>query len=521
MAPPTAQQLARELLHPTKQWHLVHCGDSRAVSLGRDLCACATEIAWSGCGLITMVAASPASHAAGYTAAVATGGLPVENPHLEGDNLSAWAATGCWSAVFTGEDAPASLASAVCYYGFTRAMFPIVYERLIAGGGAAKVRGLYRTNTAGIVGGDGVRLGIAANAAAYLDPFTPPSYFTDPITDTAGAGSLAVAEVSIPAGHDWATNDAPVLEWICEPSGANPAGLVFQAVDSPWVEAAGNGIVHHEHCMNGAQYLWWLDDDLNPAAKLTDHDGLYGENLIYWFSLGYNSRGHSVAESEANLLAVIARIRAAHPDAAIVTDTQYPGSDTGDSPDWAVAIRNVAAARDDVLLVDTCAVRTYAQADALGWIDDGIHYNETGKRQYARDIGDLVRVAAIGGSMAVIHDDDTRGDIAAAVLARIDGGSGAGKLVIRDGTTVIATLTLNDPSATRSGAVLTFAGFPKTDLACAASGTPDNALVTDSDDVTRLQLSVGVGTGDVRLPKADWVEGEPLKIESASYTAPV
>jgi len=39
--------------------------------------------------------------------------------------------------------------------------------------------------------------------------------------------------------------------------------------------------------------------------------------------------------------------------------------------------------------------------------------------------------------------------------------------------------------------------------------------------VTRLQLSVGVGTGDVRLPKADWVEGEPLKIESASYTAPV
>jgi len=39
--------------------------------------------------------------------------------------------------------------------------------------------------------------------------------------------------------------------------------------------------------------------------------------------------------------------------------------------------------------------------------------------------------------------------------------------------------------------------------------------------VTRLQLSVGVGTGDVRLPEADWVEGEPFKINSATYTAPV
>jgi hypothetical protein len=135
MAPPTAQQLARELIHPTKQWHMVHWGDSRAVSLGRDLCACATEIAWSGCGLITMVAASPSSHAATYAAAVATGGLPVENPHVAGDNVSAWAVVNYGSAVFTGDDAPSSLAAAIGYYGWEQSMFPLAFERLMLAAG--------------------------------------------------------------------------------------------------------------------------------------------------------------------------------------------------------------------------------------------------------------------------------------------------------------------------------------------------------------------------------------------------
>jgi len=112
---------------------------------------------------------------------------------------------------------------------------------------------------------------------------------------------------------------------------------------------------------------------------------------------------------------------------------------------------------------------------------------------------------------------------AAVVRDAIDAGSGAGKLVIRDGTTVVATITLDDPCGTiaAGSGVLTFAGFPKTDLSCDASGTPDNALLVDSDDTTVIQVTCGVGTEEVVLAKATYTAGEPLKIESASYTAPV
>jgi hypothetical protein len=120
------------------------------------------------------------------------------------------------------------------------------------------------------------------------------------------------------------------------------------------------------------------------------------------------------------------------------------------------------------------------------------------------------------------HAADLRNDFATAVLARIDGGAGAGILRILDGAMTIAEFTLDDPAGTVAGPVITFDGFPKTDTNCNASGTPDNALVLDSDGTTVLQLSAGVGTGyDVQLPKADWLEDEPMKINSATYTAPV
>jgi hypothetical protein len=446
---------------------------------------------------------------------------PVENPHVAGDYVNHWSVINYWSAVFTGADAPASLGAQMAYASFDRATFPLVYERLIAGGGAAKLRGMYRRNAAGIVGGNGVRLGLCP-PGHYYAPLDPPCYVSAPITDTTGDAALAVAEVTIPDGHDWATHHEPALIWMCEPGGANTEDAVFQWADLPWVEAAGNGIVHHDHASAGARWSWWLDDDLNPTSKLTVHDALYGEHLMYWSSAGVNSYGDSVEVNAANLAALIERTRGPNSDIPWVVDTSYRCSALQDADaTWAAAARIVAAAVPGVLLLDTYPLHTWAEWWGNGWIPDGLHASLAGRAVYCREMGDLVRAAATGGTMSVIHHDDLRAGFAADVLAAIDGGSGAGKLVIRDGTTVIATITLDDPSATRSGAALTFAGFPKT-VACAADGTPDNALVTDSDDVTRLQLSAGVGTGyDVQLPKADWVADEPMKIESATYTAPV
>ena len=229
MAPPTAQQIARELVHPTKQWHVIHIGDSRGVSLGRDMVQHATEIAWSGCGPISANAASQDAFATGYAEVIATGGLPVENAHLEGDSVNVWAVINYWSAVFTGEDAPASLGAQLCYGSFDRATFPLVYDRLIAGGGAAKVRAFYRKNSIGIVGGDGVRLGLATGAGYYDHPLDPPCYVSDPITDTTGAGSLAVAEVSMPPRAGSRPAIAPVSE-------AKSPALLMACVAKNWLK---------------------------------------------------------------------------------------------------------------------------------------------------------------------------------------------------------------------------------------------------------------------------------------------
>jgi hypothetical protein len=81
-----------------------------------------------------------------------------------------------------------------------------------------------------------------------------------------------------------------------------------------------------------------------------------------------------------------------------------------------------------------------------------------------------------------------------AVRDAIDGGSGAGKLEIGTSSlaSVLATITLNDPSGTISGSVLTLSGFPKT-AAAAAGGKALAARIRDSADADCVtDLTVGL-----------------------------
>lgn len=81
----------------------------------------------------------------------------------------------------------------------------------------------------------------------------------------------------------------------------------------------------------------------------------------------------------------------------------------------------------------------------------------------------------------------------------IDGGPAAGKLKIGTAgmAVVLATITLNDPSGSVSGNVLTGSGFPKT-VAAANTGIAAAAVITDSNDVVVVSgLTVDTASANV------------------------
>lgn len=107
-----------------------------------------------------------------------------------------------------------------------------------------------------------------------------------------------------------------------------------------------------------------------------------------------------------------------------------------------------------------------------------------------------------------------------AVRDQIDAGSGPGKLKIRNSSnTVLATITLADPSGTIANGVLTFSGFPRSDTVADATGTAANAIFTDSDDTTVVSgLTVGMAAEDVILDSVSITAGQTVTINAAVIT---
>jgi hypothetical protein len=123
--------------------------------------------------------------------------------------------------------------------------------------------------------------------------------------------------------------------------------------------------------------------------------------------------------------------------------------------------------------------------------------------------------------MAVTYSSATKTARMTAVRDQIDAGTGAGILQI--GTTgmatILAEITLNDPSGTISGAVLTLSGFPKSDTSANASGTAAAARIRDSsgNDVI-TGLTVGTSGTDVVLDSVSITAGQTVTINSATFT---
>jgi len=78
------------------------------------------------------------------------------------------------------------------------------------------------------------------------------------------------------------------------------------------------------------------------------------------------------------------------------------------------------------------------------------------------------------------------------VVSTIDGGGGAGKLILLAGGTPVSTITLQTPSGSASGGVLTF-NTPLTDSAAAGTGTVTTAVIEDfSGNIVVSGLTVGI-----------------------------
>lgn len=123
--------------------------------------------------------------------------------------------------------------------------------------------------------------------------------------------------------------------------------------------------------------------------------------------------------------------------------------------------------------------------------------------------------------MPASYDLDTKNDRMTAVRDRIDSGTAAGVLQI--GTTgmasILAEITLDDPSGTISGGVLSLSGFPKSDTSANATGTAAAARIRDSNGNTRVSgLTVGLSAADIILDSVSITAGQTVTINSAAIT---
>lgn len=123
--------------------------------------------------------------------------------------------------------------------------------------------------------------------------------------------------------------------------------------------------------------------------------------------------------------------------------------------------------------------------------------------------------------MAVNYASALKDTRMTAVRDAIDAGAGAGYLEICSAAyaSVLATITLADPSGTISGGVLTFSGMPKSDTSADNTGTAAIARIKDSNgNVIVSGLTVGTSGTDIVISSTSIVAGDTVTLNSATIT---
>jgi hypothetical protein len=86
--------------------------------------------------------------------------------------------------------------------------------------------------------------------------------------------------------------------------------------------------------------------------------------------------------------------------------------------------------------------------------------------------------------------------------------------------TVLATIALNSTAGTAASAVLTFSGFPKSDVSADATGTAAAARIRTASGGTDIVTGLTVGTSgsDINLDSVSITAGQTVTISSATIT---
>lgn len=121
--------------------------------------------------------------------------------------------------------------------------------------------------------------------------------------------------------------------------------------------------------------------------------------------------------------------------------------------------------------------------------------------------------------MAITHSAAVRGTLAQAILTAVDAGSTFGKIVcMTSGDADVATFTLQKPSFSRSGAVLTLLGVTLSTVDT-HTGTIAKFKVVDSDDAVVYQGTASTSGADLTVDNTSVTTGQTCRITAHSYTA--
>jgi hypothetical protein len=86
--------------------------------------------------------------------------------------------------------------------------------------------------------------------------------------------------------------------------------------------------------------------------------------------------------------------------------------------------------------------------------------------------------------------------------------------------TVLATIALDSTAGTAASAVLTFSGFPKSDVSADNTGTAAAARIRTASGGTDIVtgLTVGTSASDINLDSLSITAGQTVTISSATIT---
>lgn len=121
--------------------------------------------------------------------------------------------------------------------------------------------------------------------------------------------------------------------------------------------------------------------------------------------------------------------------------------------------------------------------------------------------------------MAITYTTAVKNSRLTAVVTAI-GAAGVLEIGTAGMASVLATIVLGNPAGTATSGILTFSGFPRSDVAADATGIAAAARIRTGTGGTDIitGLTVGQGSGDISLDSTNITTGQIVTINSAAIT---